>query len=98
MLKEVQNVDAIIIRGMEVTLDRKIIQNALKLGVIGRHGIGLETINLEAAKENNVKVVYTPLVSCESVAEYVIGFMINLSKKMRLADIAARKNNWQARY
>jgi len=50
------------------------------------------------AKENNVKVIYTPLVSCESVAEHVIGFMINLLKKMRLADIAARENNWQARY
>jgi len=32
------------------------------------------------------------------VAEHVIGFMINLLKKMRLADIAARENNWQARY
>ena len=36
-----------------------------------------------------IKVIYTPLVSCESVAEHVIGFMMNLLKKMRLADIAA---------
>jgi len=98
LLKEVQDVDAIVIRGIEVTLDREIIQNAPKLRVIGRHGIGLETIDLEAAKENNVKVVYTPLASCESVAEHVIGFMISLLKKMRLADIAARENNWQARH
>lgn len=98
LLQEVQDVDAIIIRGMEAKIDREIIQNAPKLCVIGRHGIGLETIDLEAAKESNVKVVYTPLASCESVAEHVIGFMINLLKKMRLADIAARENNWQARY
>jgi len=98
ILKEVQDVDAIVIRGMEVTLDQEIINNAPKLRVIGRHGIGLETIDLDAAKEHNIQVVYTPLASCESVAEHVIGFMINLSKKMRLADIAARQNDWQARY
>jgi len=47
LLKEVQDIDAIIIRGMQVTLDREIIQNDPRLRVIGRHGVGLETIDLE---------------------------------------------------
>lgn len=58
ILQEVKDVDAIIIRGMEATLDKEIILNAPKLRVIGRHGIGLETIGLEAARRSNVQVVY----------------------------------------
>ena len=98
IIKLVSDVEAIVIRGMEVTLDKEIIESAPKLRVIGRHGIGLEIIDLEAARMKNIQVVYTPLASCESVAEHVVGFMIVLAKKLRLADIAARKNDWQARY
>lgn len=98
ILKEVEKVDAIIVRGMEVKLDREVIENASRLKVIGRHGIGLEIIDLDAAKDKGVRVVYTPMASCESVAEHVIGFMICLSKKLINADDAARENDWKARY
>jgi len=83
---------------MEVKLDREVIEKAYELKVIGRHGIGLEIIDLDAAQDKGIRVVYTPMASYESVAEHIIGFMICLSKKLINADNAARENDWKARY
>lgn len=97
LLNEARDVDGIIIRA-NGKITRKIIENAPKLKVIGRHGVGIEQIDIQAATDNNIQVVNTPNANYESVAEQTIGFMIAISKKMREADIAARKLDWNARY
>jgi len=93
----VKNIDAIIIRA-NGKITRRIIESAPRLKVIGRHGVGVEQIDTQAATENRVQVVNTPDANYESVAEHVVGFMLILSKKMRNADILARKSDWNARY
>lgn len=97
LLEEVKDVDAIIIRA-NGKITRKIIESAPKLKVIGRHGVGVEQIDIQAAIDNKVQVVNTPDANYESVAEHVIGFMLALSKRMRDADMSARKSDWDARY
>lgn len=97
LLREVKDIDAIIIRA-NGKITRKMIENAPKLKVIGRHGVGVEQIDIQAATDNGIQVVNTPDANYESVAEHVIGFMLTLSKRMRDADIAARKSDWSARY
>ena len=79
-------------------VSRTIIEASPKLKVVGRHGVGLDAIDLEAAKEHGVRVVYTPVANMESVAEHFVGLALILAKKMRLADIEMRAGNWQARY
>lgn len=79
-------------------VSRSIIEASPKLKVVGRHGVGLDAIDLEAAKEHGVRVVYTPVANMESVAEHFVGLALILAKKMRLADIEMRTGNWQARY
>ena len=79
-------------------VSRTIIEANPKLKVVGRHGVGLDAIDLEAAKEHGVRVVYTPVANMESVAEHFVGLALILAKKMRLADIEMRVGNWQARY
>ena len=79
-------------------VSRTIIEANPKLKVVGRHGVGLDAIDLEAAKEHGVRVVYTPVANMESVAEHFVGLALILAKKMRLADIEMRAGNWQARY
>ena len=90
-------VDAIIIRANGVVTE-KIMEAAPKLKVIGRHGVGLDAIDLAAAKKQGVKVVYTPQANKESVAEHFVALALMLAKKIRLADMALRDCNWQARY
>jgi D-3-phosphoglycerate dehydrogenase len=97
LIDQVAGADAIIIRANGAVTE-KIIEAASKLKIIGRHGVGLDAIDLAAAKKRGVKVVYTPQANKESVAEHFVALALMLAKKIRLADIALRDCNWQARY
>jgi D-3-phosphoglycerate dehydrogenase len=97
LIEQAADADAIVIRANGV-VSRGVIHAASRLKVIGRHGVGLEAIDLEAAKEKGIKVVYTPIANMESVAEHFVALSLMLAKKIRLADIALRAGNWKARY
>jgi D-3-phosphoglycerate dehydrogenase len=97
LLNQVADVDAIIIRA-NGAVTRKLIEAAKQLKVIGRHGVGIDAIDLEAAREKGVRVVFTPTANTESVAEHFVVLALILAKKVRLADIALRAGNWNARY
>lgn len=71
--------DAIIVRS--ITVDAKTMDSIPGLKVIGRHGAGLDNIDLEAAKERGIRVVNTPHSNTLSVAEYVIGTIYTLLKR-----------------
>lgn len=93
----VGDVDAIVIRA-NGAVSRAVIDAAKRLKVIGRHGVGLDGIDLAAAKERNIPVVYTPVANTESVAEHFFALALMLAKKMKQGDMAVRQGNWKARY
>lgn len=97
LISLVGDVDAIVIRA-NGAVSRAVIDAAGRLKVIGRHGVGLDGIDLPAAKERAIKVVYTPVANTESVAEHFVGLALTLAKKMRSGDIALRGGKWNARY
>ena len=97
LIDQVADVDAIVIRA-NGAVTQNIIEAAPNLKVIGRHGVGLDAIDLAAAKQRGIRVVYTPQANKESVAEHFVALALMLAKKIRLADIALRETNWQARY
>jgi D-3-phosphoglycerate dehydrogenase len=49
-----------------------------KLRVVGRGGVGLENIDVKACRARGVEVVYTPEANTQAVAEFVIGFALQL--------------------
>ena len=97
LIEQASDVDAIIIRA-NGAVTRAIIESSPNLKVIGRHGVGLDAIDLEAAEKKGIRVVYTPMANKESVAEHFVALALMLAKKMRPADIALRGCRWQARY
>ncbi len=97
LMKEVREVDGIIIRS-NGTVSRKLMESAPKLKVIGRHGVGVENIDLEAAAEKGIWVVNTPNANHLSVAEHFFGLALILSRMLKKADIALREGRWEARY
>ena len=97
LIKQLKDINAIIIRA-NGSITKRIIESAPELKVIGRHGVGLDNIDLKAARENGIKVTYTPYANTESVAEHFVALALMLAKKMRLADIALRRGDWNARY
>jgi D-3-phosphoglycerate dehydrogenase len=97
LCKEVKDISGIIIRANGKATAR-IMDSAPKLKVIGRHGAGVDNIDLEAAKERSITVVNTPHAPAEAVAEYVIGCMVVLSKRILESDQALRAGKWEVRY
>lgn len=97
LINQVKDVDAIIIRA-NGAVSARIMDAAPRLKVVGRHGVGVEAIDLEAAKARGIAVCNTPDANLESVAEQAVGFMIVLSKQILRADRAIRQGRWEVRY
>lgn len=97
LFKQVTDIDALVIRANGAVTAR-LMDAAPRLKVIGRHGIGLDAIDLQAAKQRGIVVCNTPVANVESVAEQAVGFMIAASKQIVRADKAIRRNHWEARY
>jgi D-3-phosphoglycerate dehydrogenase len=97
LIKEARETDGIIIRA-NGKVSRKLMESAPHLKVIGRHGVGVENIDLEAATERGIWVVNTPDANDISVAEHFFGLALILSKILKKADIALREGRWEVRY
>ena len=92
--KIIENYDALIVRS-KTKVTREIIESGKRLLVIGRAGVGLDNIDVNAAKEKNIKVVNTPDVSTISVAELVIGFMISAARYIPQATESLKRGEWE---
>ncbi|RUL81743.1 hydroxyacid dehydrogenase [Tautonia sociabilis] len=84
LLREVAGADAIVTRTYG-TIDATLLDAAGPgLKVVGRHGVGVDHVDVPAATERGILVVSTPGANKEAVAEHVFAFMIGLSKHFPL--------------
>src|SRR5271155_2391389 len=77
--REVVGADALIIRTGGV-VDSALLDKGTDLKVVGRHGVGYDQIDVDAATARGIQVVYTPGANTQSVAEHVFALMIGLSR------------------
>jgi D-3-phosphoglycerate dehydrogenase len=82
-----------IITGLE-PVTRKAISSAPRLKVIVKHGIGVDNIDLDAAKEKGVIVANSPGTNREAVADLVFGLMLALARKIPQSDRQVREGEW----
>lgn len=87
-----EDLDAIIVRRIHVTRD--VISRAKKLKIISMHGVGLDTIDVEAAKSNGIPVMNVPGGSAESVAELAVTYLMALSRKLLPIDRGLREGRY----
>lgn len=85
----IEELDGIIIRGGSVT--RAMFEKAKNLKAVGRHGVGYDTIDIEAAKEHNVKVLNVPYGNANSVAEMIVARFMEMSRNLYKANAMLRK-------
>jgi len=97
LIEKVREIDGIIIRA-NGKATRKIMEAAPRLKVIGRHGVGVENVDVEAATEKGIWVVNTPDANDISVAEHFFGLALILSKMLKKGEMALREGRWEARY
>jgi D-3-phosphoglycerate dehydrogenase len=89
-----QEVDAIITGTDELTAE--IINGASRLKTIAKHGIGLETIDLEAARARGIVVSATPQASSDSVADLTMALLLAVARKVVPAHLNTVAGGWKA--
>lgn len=94
LLEAVKSYNILVVRG-RTKVTSKVIENGLPhLKIVGRAGVGLDNIDLEAAAKYGVKVVNTPEAPTNAVAELVIGLMICLARDIPRDDRVVRGGGW----
>lgn len=93
LLDEIGDYDAIIVRGRtRVTED--VLAAGKKLKVVGRMGVGVDNIDLQAAKKHGITVVNAPVATTVSVAELTMGLMLSLLRDIPRADAGLKSGQW----
>jgi D-3-phosphoglycerate dehydrogenase len=88
------NADALVVRsGVQVT--REILEKAPKLRVIGRAGVGVDNVDLDAATSAGVLVMNTPGGNAISVAEHTLALMLAMARHIPQANASTRSGKWE---
>jgi D-3-phosphoglycerate dehydrogenase len=88
----IEDIDAIILRNIPVTAE--MMDKAKNLKVIAKHGIGVNTIDVKAAKERGIQVIYTPTANADSVAEMTVGLFIMMERRLYEANVKCRRSEF----
>src|SRR3989440_10073958 len=88
----INDYDVLIVRCRTI-VDAGLIRDS-KLKIVGRAGVGLDNIDLQAAKEKGVTVLNTPGAPTTSVAELTVGLMLCLLRKIPFADHSMKEGRW----
>ena len=93
LVELISNYEIVIVRG-RTKIDASVIKAARKLRIIGRAGVGLDNIDVEAAKAAGIQVWNTPGAPSTSVAELTVGLILSLLRKIPLADREMKAGHW----
>lgn len=84
----------VIIAGTEL-ITEKVMARASKLKLISRVGVGLDGVDLMAAKERGIRVAYTPDAPAPAVAELTLGMMLTLLRSVHVSNAQMHEGKWQ---
>jgi D-3-phosphoglycerate dehydrogenase len=94
LAEEIGDADALIVRSA-VLADASLLKRARKLRVIGRAGIGVDNIDLEAATRQGIAVMNTPGANAVAVAEHTLGLMLAMARHLCRADALLHGGRWE---
>lgn len=94
LIKVLPEFDALIVRSRtKVTKD--VLQSSKRLKVVGRAGVGVDNIDLKAAKEAGVTVVNSPLAATNAVAELALGYMLSMARRIPDMNASMKEEKWE---
>jgi D-3-phosphoglycerate dehydrogenase len=94
ILDKIESFQGIVLRS-RFTIDRTFLQAAKNLKWIARSGSGLENIDLQAAKDKNIRIYNSPEGNCDAVAEQTIGMLLAFFRHLPQVDIQVRNEIWE---
>jgi len=86
--------DAIVIRSA-TQLDAALLEKADRLKVIGRAGVGVDNVDVEAATRRGIVVANAPESTVISAAEHTVGLLLALSRNIPQAHAALKQGRWE---
>src|SRR3981081_1478270 len=92
--KHLSTADALIVRSA-VTVNAAVLEQAPKLRVIGRAGVGVDNVDLPAATAAGVLVMNTPGGNAVSVAEHAVALMLSLARFIPQANASTKAGKWE---
>lgn len=86
--------DALLVRSA-VQVSKQVLEKAPRLRVIGRAGVGVDNVDLDAATEAGVLVMNTPGGNAISVAEHTLALMLAMARHIPQANASTRAGKWE---
>jgi len=85
--------DGIIVRSA-TKITKRVMDAASKLALVGRAGVGVDNIDLDAATAKGVVVMNTPLGNITSAAEHALALMMSMARHVPAADASMKAGEW----
>jgi D-3-phosphoglycerate dehydrogenase len=93
LIKRIANYEALIVRS-ETQVTKEVINAGKKLKIIGRAGVGVDNIDVNAATERGIIVVNAPEGNTISAAEHTIAMMMSMSRNIPQANASLKGKKW----
>ncbi|OGI19096.1 MAG: phosphoglycerate dehydrogenase [Candidatus Melainabacteria bacterium RIFCSPHIGHO2_02_FULL_34_12] len=93
--KKIKDYDALLVRSQTKVTKEVIDACSSKMKIIGRAGVGVDNIDLEAATQKGIIVVNSPEGNTTAAAEHTIAMMMSLARQIPPADTSMKKHEWK---
>jgi len=91
--EKIGNFEIVVVRS-RTKITKEMIDKATKCKIIARVGVGLDNVDVEAAKTKGIRVINAVEGAMNAVAELVLGLMLSLAREIPRADREIRNGNW----
>lgn len=91
--EKISNFDIVVVRS-RTKITKEMIDRATQCKIIARVGVGLDNIDVNAAKAKGIRVINAVEGAMNAVAELVLGLMLSLAREIPRADREIRNGNW----
>jgi len=91
--EKIGNYEIVIVRS-RTKITKEMVEKANMCKIIARVGVGLDNIDVDAAKSKGIRVINAVEGAMNAVAELVLGLMLSLAREIPRADREIRNGNW----
>jgi D-3-phosphoglycerate dehydrogenase len=97
LVEVVPGADALVVRSA-TKITRRVLEAAPGLRVVGRAGVGVDNIDLDAATDNGVVVMNAPTGNTTTTAELAVALLCALARNVPQADRSVRAGSWKKKH
>ena len=93
-IQALKQADAVLC-GNDLQINDELLALAPKLKAIAKMGVGLDSVNIEAASRQGAIVFHTPGANNQAVADHTFALILGLARKMLFCDQSLREKRWE---